>query len=312
MDHVHDHHGHDHGHGHGHDHHGHSAGEYYLEQLLTIFVSGGFGIVAILMYQQNRLDKLLAPEFHLWTLLGGIALLAIALVRAAGLWVESGKLGHANTHDHNHEHGHDHARHEHGPECQHDHGPGHDHSHHSHGHTHGDDHGHDHASGVIFLKILGLCVPIVLFFLGLPNAGFSQEWIERRLGTAVDLGDVKDVEAKVGGVQTLDFAEMNLAAHDESKRAAYQGQTVRVKGQLQKVKDREYRLFKLKINCCAADTIPLEARILTNFVTQFNNYDWVTVEGVMQFVGVEDRGRTRYIPVIRVTKVDGIQKAQPE
>jgi hypothetical protein len=311
MDHVHEH--HDHHHGHDHAHHGHSPGEYYLEQLLTIFVCGGFGVVAVLMYYKNRLDNLLAPEFHLWALLGGVVLLLLAAVRGVALWVEAGKLGHAHEHHHEHNHHHEHGPecdhdHEHGPECKHDHG--HDHAHHHHHHNHG--HDHEHASGVVFLKVIGLCVPLVLFFLGLPNAGFSQEWIDRRLGKAVELGSVQDVQAKGGATIQLDFAEMNMAAHDESKRAFYQGQTVQVKGQLKKVREREYRLFKLKMTCCAADMIPLEARILTDFVTQFNDFEWVLVEGVIQFVEVKDGGRTRHIPVIRVSKLDGLQKTKGE
>ena len=58
MDHLHHDHGHDHHHGHEHGH-SHGLGDYYLEQLLTIFVCGAFGVVAILM---NRFAMLEEPE----------------------------------------------------------------------------------------------------------------------------------------------------------------------------------------------------------------------------------------------------------
>ncbi len=309
MDHVHDH-KHDHGHGHDHDHahdhaghdhddaHGHTVGEYYLEQLLSIGVCGAFGAVAVLMFTQNRLNHLLAPEFHAWVLGGGIALLALCVIRGAALWVEAGKLGKAVAH----------AHHEQGPDCNHDHAPP--------AVTDGGHHDHDHASGVIFVKIIALCVPIVLFFLGLPNAGFSKDWTERRLGTADDIGDLAKVEAKGGELIQFDFQELNMAANDEAKRAAYEGRRGSVKGQLRSDSEKQFTLFKLKMTCCAADQIPLKSRIVTDFVPSSIPYgEWVKVEGIVQFVAVPDKtypDRKQYIPVIRVSKGDGLVKSTPE
>jgi len=315
MDHAHEH-GHTHGpheeHGHEHpkpaaDMHGHTVGEYYLEQLLGIGVCGAFGAVAVLMFQQNRLQDLLAPEFHYWVLAGGLTLLALCVIRGAALWVETGKLGKAAEHVHgpdcNHEH--DHApAHAHGPDCDHAHDDGHGH------------HDHDHASGAIFVKVIALCVPIVLFFLGLPNQGFSKDWIDRRIGKDEKLSDVAMVEAKGGETLQFDFQELNMAAHDEQKRAAYEGRRGVVKGQVKAIGDTEFTLFKLKMTCCAADTIPLKARIKTDFVPdKIQDHGWVRVEGIVQFVAVPNKtypDRKDYIPLIRVTKGDGMVPTQPE
>ena len=317
-DHEHTHgHGHDHPHTHAHDHgHGHGMGEYYLEQLLTIFVCGAFGVIGVLLWYLGRLDHMLAPEFHTWVLLGGIALLVFVVLRGVALWAAVGAK--PGIHEREHEREHTHA-HEHGPGCDHDHGhvhgPGcdhdHDHTHHHHEHAHAHaGHGHDHSHGGIFWRMVVLAFPILLFCWGLPNSGFSAEWVKRRLGEPAVLADGPDVAAKGGDVLQFDFAELNASAFDADKRAAYEGRTVRVKGQLQKVGERDYQFYRLKMTCCAADMIPLKARIRPKFVTTFRDGDWVTAEGVLQFLETSDK--KQYIPVIRVEKPEGLTKATPE
>lgn len=303
MDHTHEHghghghahehgHSHDHAHGHSHDHgHNHGAGEYYLEQLLTIGICGAFGLVAVLMWAWGRLDFMLAPEFHPWVLAGGIALVAFTAVRGVSLWVAVG----AKKHEHAPEHGAE-CGHTHGPDCGHDHGP---------------DHAHDgHSHGNIFWRIVVLAFPILLFVWGLPNAGFSKEWVERRLGKVETLTETAEIAAKGGDTLQFDFAELNAAAYDPDKRAGYEGRQVRVKGQLQKISDREFRFYKLKMTCCAADMIPLKARIKTKFATQFKDEEWVWAEGTLQFVETADK--RQFMPVIRVEKPEGMSKAQAE
>jgi hypothetical protein len=311
MDHGHEH-GHDH-HGHGHDHHhhdhahghahAHGAADYYLEQLLTIFVCGAFGVVAVLMYYNQMLDILLVDAFHPWVLGGGIALLVLTAVRGVALWKAAGAHAH---HGHGHGHAHEHE-HEHGPECDHDHAHGHDspgvHHHH---HAPGDDHSH----GNIFWRVVVLAFPLLIFCLGLPNKGFSNDWLARQVGQDKELEISDDVKAKGGDVLVFNFDELNASAHDAAKRQQYQGRTIRVKGQLKSIGSNSYTLFKLKMNCCAADTIPLKAQIKTGFVSQFNDFDWVWAEGVLQFVEVP--AQKQFVPVIRVQKPDGLQAAQRE
>jgi hypothetical protein len=314
MDHGHEHHhghGHHHGHAHPHTHdhgHSHTAGDYYLEQLLTVFICGAFGTVAVLMYYYSMLDIVLIDAFHPWVLAGGIVLLALTAIRMVSLWSAAGTHTHGHGHDHehgpdcDHEHSHDH---EHGPECDHAHAHGDAGVHHREP-APGDDHSH----GNIFWRVVVLSFPLLLFCLGLPNKGFSKEWLDRQLGHDVAMGEVADVAAKGGDVLVFTFDELNASAFDPAKRAEYEGRTVRVKGQLKNIGSGEYTLFRMKMTCCAADTIPLKARIKTPFVTQFQDHQWVTAEGVLQFVEVP--AQRQYVPVIRVKDAAGLQKAQPE
>jgi hypothetical protein len=309
MDHGHEH-GHDHHHGHAHDHphhhhehgHDHGIGDYYLEQLLTIFICAAFGVVAILMYRFRMLNIVLVDVFHPWVLGGGIVLLVLAAVRGVALWSAAG----AHAHAHHHEHGPDcdHG-HEHGPECDHAHGHDSPGVHH-HDHAPGDDHSH----GNIFWRVVVLAFPLLLFCLGLPNKGFSKDWLDRRLGKDTEIGEVAAVEAKGGDALTFSFDELNASTTDPGKRQAYEGRTVRVKGQLRSSGSGKYTLFKMKMTCCAADTIPLKAVIKAGFVSQLPDDAWVTAEGVLQYVELPDK--KQFLPVIRVKDASGLQKATPE
>ena len=273
-------HDHDHVHGpdcdHGHDHapgevHTHApTGEYYLEQLLTLFVSGAFGLVALLMVRARMLDVILAPEFHNWVFAGGVVLLLFTAVRGVVLWRTVGQP----------------------IDCGHAHAPGEDHTH-----------------GNIFWRVVVLAFPLLLFALGLPNKGFSQDWVNRRLGVAETL-TVGDVVSKAGDTATFEFHDLNALAYDADKRQSWEGRTVRVKGQLNKIGDKEFTLYKLKMNCCAADIVPLKARVLTSYVPTFKSGDWVYTEGVLQFV--EQSEKKQFIPVIRVKDAKGLTKAPAE
>lgn len=300
--HGHDHHHHDHGavkgHAHAHDHahhdHGHGMGDFFLEQLLTLFVCGSFGVVAILMYQLGMLKGLLSPTFHYWVLAGGIALLVLTAIRGLAVWQAAG------AHRHDHAHGeactHDHA---HGADCGHDHAHGHDHS-------------HDHGS--IFWRVVVLAFPLLLFCLGLPNEEFMKMHTRQRLGKDSALGQLNDVEAK-GGHLNFSFAELASAAYDKDKREMAEGQTVTLKGQFKPIGDREFTLYQLKMTCCRSDMIPLKARIVTDnpvvAATNVKPEDWVKVTGVVQFVEIPEQ--KQFIPVIRVkTKQGGIASTPPE
>jgi uncharacterized membrane protein YcgQ (UPF0703/DUF1980 family) len=167
----------------GHDHHhGGDVSTYYVEQLCTIGVCGAFGAVAIMLYSRNTLRIFLDPKFHPFVLGAGIALLVMVAIRAVSVWQTAGG---AADHNHDHCHGHD---------CSHDHEHDHhDHDHeqgHDHAHVHSHDHGHDHSWNPWRYAVLLL--PIVLFFLNLPNQGFSSDWFKSR---AVDLEKVTTTNA---------------------------------------------------------------------------------------------------------------------
>ena len=310
--HTHDH-GHSHAHGHDHDKAATTAdGEYFIEQLLTILVCGAVGVIGVALclggqvsrlaspefYETilrggaaagSRLGFLLAPEFHRWVLLGSFVLIVLTAIRMVTLWSQAsaGKVE---------------SGHVHGPDCDHDH---------DHAHSHD---GHDHSSGAMYLKVIPFALPVLLYAMGLPNGSFSKEFVQKRLGDAEKITDVA-VADKGGDVIPFDFNELNAAAYDPAKRQEYEGRRIRVKGQLSKVSEKDYQLFKLKMTCCAADVIPLKARIKSNIIipgSQFPNQSWATVEGVLQFVELPEK--KQFLPVIRIGEKGnlGLTPAKPE
>src|SRR5580658_7509127 len=109
-------------------HHGESLRDYFTEQLLTILVCGVFGIAAIQMYVEKKME-FLAPQFHPWVLGGGISIIAMVILRAIVVWREAGEYQAQAAHVHGTDCGTDHT---HGPDCNHVHIPGqeaHDHDH---------------------------------------------------------------------------------------------------------------------------------------------------------------------------------------
>lgn len=315
---------------HDHHHHGESLRDYFTEQLLTIFVVGLFGAVAVLMYEHDRLKYVLAPQFHLPVLIGGIVILAIVVIRGITVWREAG-LAHGHDHHHDHDHGHahhhhghdhDHHDHEHGPDCDHDHGAecGHEHHHHDHGHAHAhphtdhdhgpEDHGHSHDLAWVFARMLVLFFPVALFLSGIPNAGFSQERIDKMLGKdellSADTGSVKQ-----GAGEMMSFNDLNDAAYDESKRLYLQGRVGILKGQFRRLGDKQFTLYRLKMTCCVTDMVPLKVQIITpTAVSGFSDGQWVEVKGEVRFVQRGDSAQ--YVPVIAVADVNDIQKTTPE
>jgi len=301
------------------DHHHHeSPRDYFVEQLLTIFVVGLFGAVAILMYNSGRLQFVLAPQFHVPVLIGGIAILMLVAVRAFSVWREAGMIQ-AHTHEHNHhdhDHGHDHHHgQEHGPDCNHEHGADcghehhHDHTHHHHDHS-AEDHGHSHDMAWVLARMMVLFFPVALFLVGLPNAGFSQDRINKLLGNDVnlDLSQLGSVSGKEGTV--MSFNDLNDAAYDEGKRQVFQGQTAVLEGKFRRLGDKDFTLYRLRMTCCAADTIPLKVRIAAPYaLSGFNEAEWVRVRGQIQFIQVPNS--SQYVPVIRVGDNSDIEKVQP-
>ena len=305
MAHDHEHH-HDHGH---HHHHGADAArEYFTEQLLTIFVVGMFGFAAVRLYQTGMLEFVLAPQFRLPVLIGGVGVLALVVVRAVSVWREAGRTQAHHHHDHGHEHGH--ADHVHGPDC--DHTRDHDHDH-GHGHTHAHDHanhGHSHDLAWVFTRVLILFFPVALFLIGLPNAGFSQDHINKILGVdqavSAELGQVATGEGVV-----MSFADLRQAAYDADKREALAGQVGIIDGKFRAIGQNQCTLYKLKMTCCAADAVPLKIRIITpTAISGFDDGQWVRVKGEVRFLPIQ--GTTQYLPVIAVADVADVKKIPPK
>ncbi|MBX9624395.1 MAG: hypothetical protein K2X82_11355 [Gemmataceae bacterium] len=302
---------------HVHDHHGDDAREYFTEQLLTIFVCGMFGFAAVRLYQTGMLAHALAPQFEVPVLVGGLALLALVAVRAVCVWREAGQTqAHGHHHDHDgHDHHHDHAHdphHEHGPDCDHthDHNHSHGHVHHAHGHAHdhtADDHGHSHDLAWVFARMLVLFFPVALYLIGVPNKGFSQEYLDRLVGTGeVVSGDFGNAARGEGNV--MSFNDIREAAFDEGKRASLEGKVGILEGLFQPIGQNQFTLYKLKRACCASDAVPLKLQVVTpTALSGFDKGQWVRVKGEVRFVGPP--GSAQKLPIIVVADITDVQKA---
>jgi hypothetical protein len=322
---------------HSHEHSDSESG-YYVEQLCTIAFCGAIGGVSVMMYQRDMLKHILVPQFHIYVLIGGIVLLALVAVRAVSLWVYAGKTddhghdhGHSNDHghahdhehgpgcdhDHDHEHNHGHAHdHDHGPGCDHDHHHDHDHDHghaheHDHEHAQGGAHAHDHGS--MPFRYAVLLLPVVLYFLNLPNSGFSQENLDRKIGVAQEIdGSFDLVKGKdTGEIVNLGFKELSSAAPSARAREVLEGKYGRLKGMFKGIGAKECTMYRIKMNCCAADAIPLKVRILSKeSLPSLSSGEWVEVVGQIQFR--KAKGTDEYIPVILLESSRQIQPTTPE
>jgi hypothetical protein len=282
--------------GHSHSHEGQAS--HYVEQIFTIAACGAIAGVCILLYARGGLSGMLKEDQHLRVLFGGIGLLILVVIRAAYVWIAAGQTpaktaSHNHNHDHNHDHAacdhdhdhdHDHAR------CDHDHHHDHDHEtvgtadNHNHNHDH---HGHDHDHGMAFWRYALLVVPVVLFILGLPAAGGMSAVNASAIN---DVGGVENAGDK-GQNFTIGFNQLELASRNADVRESIAGSTVRLKGQYTGDRSDRFTLVRYKINCCAADAIPLNAVIMLDPAKTSTckvdpiNYrrKWVQVTGKLQF-----------------------------
>ncbi len=273
--------------------HDHSHGDrnaYYLNQLFTIAVCGALAGVAIMLWWSDKLRLMLHPKFFLWVLLGGITLLLLVVLRAVAVWrsVDEAAATAGHTHDHDHC-GHDHAHCHHDHEHSHEHGHGHDHDHdhdHDHSHDHGHDHGHEH--GWAPWRYVVLLLPVVLYFLNLPNQGFSADAGGNDLaGLALD---APTSVASTGRVWNLGFAELQQASLTPDSRSAYEGKTITLTGQYAGNDSKRFTLVRYKIACCAADAVKLNAVIMVDPKTSESidpdryRTKWVEVTGRIHFI----------------------------
>jgi hypothetical protein len=156
------------------NHHHADERSYLAEQVSTLIICAMLGGVSIMLYAQNQLRFILAPKFFLPVLLGGIAILVLVAVRTIALLGGRGRVSQTGPHDHDHDcccdHDHDHGHHhEEMATVALELAPEHSHAHENHDHHH--DHGHDH--GWQPWRYIALLLPIVLYGLNLPNAGFT-------------------------------------------------------------------------------------------------------------------------------------------
>jgi hypothetical protein len=291
-----------------------------MEQLCTIAVCGLLGVVAVLAYYQKFLAStdppVLAPYLHRYVLWSGFAILGLVAMRGVSLWfsVSRRSSNHQHTDDCEHhvhdleeeEHSHEECHHDHG-DLENEHGHSHDHAHnhdhsHDHSHDHGDGHDHGHEHGWNPWRYIMLCLPIILFFLGLPNGGFKSVKameVEESNRTIADKGEV-----------SLNFRDLESWANNEEQREYFEGKTGTLKGQFVLGKTpNTFGLVRFKMTCCAADAIPLNVAIISpESVANIKPMSWVQVTGQIQFRKRKDRDE--YLPVLKLRSRQDIQPTE--
>jgi hypothetical protein len=112
-----------------------------------------------------------------------------------------------------------------------------------------------------------------------------------------------------GAGTSMTFNELNDAAFDADKRRAYAGQTAIVEGRFNRLGEKEFTLYRMKMTCCTPDAVMLKVRIVApEPVNDMPNHQWVRVKGVIQFV--KPPGQDRYTPVLRLADKKDLQPAE--
>jgi uncharacterized repeat protein (TIGR03943 family) len=300
------------GHHHHHDH-GHEDDSYVVDQLCMVGLSGGFGAICLCLFlwKSSMLNLLLGPQFHLFVLLSGIALVFLALVRGASLWAQAG----AHSAEHVHAEG---------ECCDHEHA---DHDHHHHHHDHAAE---DHDHGWAPWRYVVLLVPIILFMLGLPNKGPEVNAIEVKIDFTKEAANYARVLAAgpaplamlgmvsalhqdepEGEVTALDFKSLEGAAATPSQREFFKNKMIEVRGQYSPSpgSSRVFSLVRFRIQCCAADSIPLDVPIVCREeIRGVARGNWVKVTGKVDFL--ERNGR--FSTVVMVPSRTKVEACTPD
>jgi hypothetical protein len=86
--------------------HEHSDSNYYLEQLCLIAIGAALGGGGVYLWATSSLDNLLVSLFQVMTLIGGLCLLGIVVVRGLSLWESVKSRGSVAEHNHDRDHNH--------------------------------------------------------------------------------------------------------------------------------------------------------------------------------------------------------------
>lgn len=338
---------------HDHHHHGESVSSYFTEQLLSLLVCGLIGYAAVAMYMSDRLgfltDQFKGPV--LWggiAILVVVVLRMIAVWKEAGELQAQARAGaedgtpvcgvdHVHTADCAHD-----------PNVG-GHADDHDHDH---DHSHSHDMSWTFARMLILVFPVGLFfLGLPNATLGrdwqLKQAGGGTalgaaelgelakdatpegEPKKRDDGSVVQILRAKNglkIEAvtppgggeprlsvKVEAGAEMRFNDLNDAAFDAAKRQELEGKTAILAGRFKRVGDKEFTLFRMKMACCATDTVMLKVRIIVPQAmtgTQIKDFDWVRVKGQIQFYKVSGgpNGAEQYIPVLMVADIKDVVK----
>jgi hypothetical protein len=266
---------------HAHHQHGDDAGAEYLDGLFTVGVCGALGAVVLLLWSRtDRLLLLLHPKFHPWLLSGGITLLVLVAIRAAALWRAASERKHAAEH-HDHEH------------C--------------HGHGHCDHEGHEH--GWAPWRYVVVLLPVVLFFLDLPDAAMS--WTGTDYSKDLDTSTVQAEAGETGEVPIdFKFRQLENSANSPEARAHLTGRLIRLTGKFVGDNGRLFTLSRYIGDCCDADAREVRAAILVDSSQLAgDNYQeldpkrlqqrWIHVTGRLQYA--LNKRTNDYMPMLLVT-----------
>lgn len=139
-----------------------------------------------------------------------------------------------------------------------------------------------------------LLSPIVLL-MGLPGEVFNSA--QALNASEVEL-NTRDVGDKGEDFQVTFLQLERAAAHPET-RDFYEGKTVRLTGRFVGDDDKRFTLIRYKINCCAADAVPLNSIIMVDptyperLPLQKLKGQWVEVTGKVQFL--KKLGREEFV-----------------
>jgi hypothetical protein len=157
-----------------------------------------------------------------------------------------------------------------------------------------------------------LLLPIVLYFLGLPDSGFAvgqQDIDPSQFGPESGERSRGFKDKGFGG--ELSFRELEGAAFSPERRSLYEGRTYKLKGQFAPSgNDTMFTLVRFKINCCAADAVPVPAIIMIDPASKERldvaSYQgkWVEVTGQVQFRTRKLGGREEWVTVVMVRPDD--------
>lgn len=324
-----------------------SPRDYFTEQLLTILVCGAISFVGIQMYLNGMLGYILAPDFHPWVLFGSIGVLGLVVLRAISVWREAGELQPVDGMNCQENHVHSAACNHTLPGMP-DGSGGDPNLVEDPGHTHDMSWVFARMLVLVFpVALFALGLPnssispkaqldsieggpsldpkeieriandpstIQLKPTESQADGTTIRELQAENGKGMKIREITTPKGEVkyvvipGQGNEMRFNDLTEAAIDADKRKSYTGQTAIMEGRFKRLADKEFTLFRMKMTCCGADTVPLKVRILApQAVNGFHDFDWVRVKGVIQFI--QAPGQDRYTPVLVLGDVTDVQKA---
>lgn len=149
-------------------------------------------------------------------------------------------------------------------------------------------------------------LPVVLYFLNLPNGTFSTGAYASMMASTGVGGEGSQVANKEGFVNG--FKEIIDATYDAKAREAMEGKTGSLKGKYGPISNKQFNLYRVKMSCCAADAVPIPIIVVSEEnITHVRPADWVEVEGKITFQNV----RGKYVAVLYLKSADQVKSIPP-